>query len=138
MLDRPSFDSQKRSNGGLPIIPLFSIHDQIDIDHYIENKSIEISRQFRFLKEIQKQLGVSQDEAEAYKVGGSYDEHGVVPQEVERIIEGVAEVMAGEFQRSIDFFLATSADTNVSRICLSGGSAKVSALETWPKPVAPT
>jgi type IV pilus assembly protein PilM len=71
---------------------------------------------------------VSQDEAEAYKVGGSIDEHGVVPHEVERIIEGVAEVMAGEFQRSLDFFLATSADTDVSRICLSGGSAKVTAL----------
>jgi type IV pilus assembly protein PilM len=81
-----------------------------------------------FTEEIQKQLGVSQDEAEAYKVGGSYDEHGVVPQEVERIIEGVAEVMAGEFQRSLDFFLATSAETNVSRICLAGGSAKVAAL----------
>jgi len=81
-----------------------------------------------FTEEIQKQLGVSQDEAEAYKVGGSYDEHGVVPQDVERIIEGVAEVMAGEFQRSLDFFLATSADTNVSRICLSGGTAKVAAL----------
>jgi len=71
---------------------------------------------------------VSQDEAEAYKVGGSYDEHGVVPQEVERIIEGVAEVMAGEFQRSLDFFLATASDTNVNKICLSGGTAKVTAL----------
>ncbi len=81
-----------------------------------------------FTEEIQKQLSVSQDEAEAYKVGGSYDEHGVVPQEVERIIEGVADVMAGEFQRSLDFFLATSADTHVSKICLSGGTAKVSAL----------
>jgi type IV pilus assembly protein PilM len=81
-----------------------------------------------FTEEIQKQLGVSQDEAEAYKVGGSYDEHGVVPQEVERIIAGTAEVMAGEFQRSIDFFLATSSDTNVSKICLSGGTAKVTAL----------
>lgn len=81
-----------------------------------------------FTEEIQKQLNVSQDEAEAYKVGGSYDEHGVVPQEVERIMEGVADVMAGEFQRSLDFFLATSADTQVSRICLSGGSAKVVAL----------
>ncbi len=79
-------------------------------------------------EEIQKQLSVSQDEAEAYKVGGSYDEHGVVPQEVERIIEGVADVMAGEFQRSLDFFLATSSDTEVTKICLSGGSAKVSAL----------
>jgi type IV pilus assembly protein PilM len=81
-----------------------------------------------FTEEIQKQLGVSADEAEAYKVGGHYDEQGVVPQEVERIIEGVAEVMAGEFQRSLDFFLATTADTNVSRICLAGGTAKVAAL----------
>ncbi len=81
-----------------------------------------------FTEEIQKQLSVSQDEAEAYKVGGSYDEHGVVPQEVERIIEGVADVLAGEFQRSLDFFLATSADTEVTKICLAGGTAKVSAL----------
>ena len=81
-----------------------------------------------FTEEIQKQLGVSADEAEAYKVGGHYDEQGVVPQEVLRIIEGVAEVMAGEFQRSLDFFLATTADTNVSRICLGGGTAKVAAL----------
>jgi type IV pilus assembly protein PilM len=81
-----------------------------------------------FTEEIQKQLGVSADEAEAYKVGGTYDEHGVVPQEVERIIDGVAEVMAGEFQRSLDFFLATTADANVTRVCLAGGSAKVAAL----------
>ena len=71
---------------------------------------------------------MSQDEAEAYKVGGAHDEHGVVPQEVEGILEGVAEVMAGEFQRSLDFFLATAADTDVSRICLAGGTAKVAAL----------
>jgi type IV pilus assembly protein PilM len=81
-----------------------------------------------FTEEIQKQLGVSADEAEAYKVGGHYDENGVVPQEVERIIEQVAEVMAGEFQRSLDFFLATTADTNITRICLAGGTAKVAAL----------
>jgi type IV pilus assembly protein PilM len=82
-----------------------------------------------FTEEIQKQLGVSADEAEAYKVGGHHDENGVVPQEVERIIEQVAEVMAGEFQRSLDFFLATTADTNITRICLAGGSAKVAALQ---------
>jgi type IV pilus assembly protein PilM len=81
-----------------------------------------------FTEEIQKQLNVSADEAEAYKVGGAYNEHGVVPQEVERIIAGVAEVMAGEFQRSLDFFLATTADTDVSKICMAGGTAKVTAL----------
>jgi type IV pilus assembly protein PilM len=36
--------------------------------------------------------------------------------------------MAGEFQRSLDFYLATSAEANVSKIYLSGGSAKVAAL----------
>jgi type IV pilus assembly protein PilM len=81
-----------------------------------------------FTEEIQKQLAVSYDEAEAYKVGGSHDEHGVVPQEVERIMESVADVMAGEFQRSLDFFLATSADANVTKIFLAGGSSKVAAL----------
>jgi type IV pilus assembly protein PilM len=81
-----------------------------------------------FTEEIQKQLNVSHEEAEAYKVGGSHADHGVIPQEVERIIENVAEVMAGEFQRSLDFYLATSAEANVSKIFLSGGSAKVAAL----------
>jgi type IV pilus assembly protein PilM len=81
-----------------------------------------------FTEEIQKQMGIAGDEAEAYKVGGSQTEDGVVPQEVLRVMEGVAEVMAGEFQRSLDFFLATTADANVTRIVLAGGSAKVTSL----------
>ena len=81
-----------------------------------------------FTEEIQKQMSISADEAEAYKVGGSIDEQGVVPQDVLRIMEGVAEVMAGEFQRSLDFFLATTAEANVTRICLAGGTAKITSL----------
>ena len=83
-----------------------------------------------FTEEIQKQLAVAYDEAEAYKVGGSgSDAHEVLPHEVERVLEQVAESMAGEFQRSLDYFLATSADATLSRIFLSGGTAKVSALQ---------
>ncbi len=78
-----------------------------------------------FTEEIIKQLNVSQEEAEGYKVSGSFGDQGAA---VEQILESVAEVMAGEFQRSLDFFLATAADTNVSRICLSGGTAKVAPL----------
>ena len=52
-----------------------------------------------------------------------------VPQEVEAVMEGVSEAMAGEFQRSLDFFLATTADANVTRIVPGGGSAKVAALQ---------
>jgi len=81
-----------------------------------------------FTEEIQKQLGIAADEAEAYKVGGSQTEDGVVPQEVLKVMDGVSEVMAGEFQRSLDFFLATTADANVTRIVLAGGSSKVSSL----------
>jgi type IV pilus assembly protein PilM len=81
-----------------------------------------------FTEEIQKQLSIAADEAEAYKVGGSQTEDGVVPQEVLKVMDGVAEVMAGEFQRSLDFFLATTADANVTRIVLAGGTAKVGSL----------
>jgi type IV pilus assembly protein PilM len=81
-----------------------------------------------FTEELQKQLNVTEEEAEAFKVGSTGDDHGVVPQEAEGILQGVAEVVAGEFQRSLDFFLATSSDTAVSKICLSGGSAKVTSL----------
>ncbi len=81
-----------------------------------------------YTEEIQKQLGIAADEAEAYKVGGNQIEDGVVPQEVIRVMEGVSEVMAGEFQRSLDFFLATTADANVTRIVLAGGSAKIASL----------
>jgi type IV pilus assembly protein PilM len=81
-----------------------------------------------YTEEIQKQLGIAADEAEAYKVGGNQVEDGVVPQEVIRVMEGVSEVMAGEFQRSLDFFLATTTDANVTRIVLAGGSAKIASL----------
>ncbi len=81
-----------------------------------------------FTEEIQKQLGIQADEAEAYKIGGSATEDGVVPQDVLRVMDGVSEVMAGEFQRSLDFFLATTADANVTRIVLAGGSSKVTSL----------
>jgi len=81
-----------------------------------------------FTEEIQKRMGIAADEAEAYKVGGTQTEDGVVPQEVLHVMEGVSEVMAGEFQRSLDFFLATAADSNVTRIVLAGGSAKVASL----------
>ena len=55
----------------------------------------------QFTEEIQKQLNVSYDEAEKLKIGGDITEtDSVIPQEVERIIQGVADQMAGEIQRS--------------------------------------
>jgi len=44
------------------------------------------------------------------------------------VIQGVAEQMAGEIQRSLDFYAATAADTQITRVYLSGGTARVPAL----------
>ena len=81
-----------------------------------------------FTEEIQKQLNVSYEEAEALKVGGQGETDAVVPQEVERVIQGVAEQLAGEIQRSLDFYAATAADNRIGRVFLSGGTARIPAL----------
>lgn len=83
----------------------------------------------QFTEEIQKQLNVSYDEAEALKIGGGRaDSDAVVPQEVERVIASVAEQVAGEIQRSLDFYAGTAADANFTKVYLSGGTAKIPAL----------
>ncbi|MCA9558900.1 MAG: type IV pilus assembly protein PilM [Myxococcales bacterium] len=84
----------------------------------------------QFTEEIQKQLNVSYDEAEAYKLGGErgVDADSVVPQEVERVMASVSESMASEIHRSLDFYLATSSEGRMSRVYLSGGTAKVPSL----------
>ncbi|MGA9520232.1 MAG: type IV pilus assembly protein PilM [Myxococcaceae bacterium] len=83
----------------------------------------------QFTEEIQKQLNVSFEEAEALKCGGGLgDADAVVPQEVERVIAGVAEQVAGEIQRSLDFYAGTAADANFTKVFLSGGTAKIPAL----------
>jgi type IV pilus assembly protein PilM len=77
-------------------------------------------------EEIQRQLSISQEEAEAYKCGSG---GGIVPQEVPRIIQDVVQSLSGEIQRSLDFYLATSGEREVSRVVLSGGSARMEALK---------
>ncbi len=83
----------------------------------------------QFTEEIQKQLNVSYEEAEALKIGGGRgDTDAVVPQEVERVMGTVAEQVAGEIQRSLDFYAGTAADANFTKVYLSGGTAKIPAL----------
>jgi len=74
-------------------------------------------------EEIQRALSISREEAEAYKHGG--DGTGIVPREVSTIVQQVVEQLAGEIQRSLDFYLATSGDRDVSQILCSGGTANI-------------
>jgi type IV pilus assembly protein PilM len=83
-----------------------------------------------FTEEIQKRLNVSQEEAEAWKIGSAGEGvNEVVPQEVEAVIASVADGVAGKFQRSLDFYLASSTDATIAKIYMCGGSAKVPALQ---------
>jgi type IV pilus assembly protein PilM len=77
-------------------------------------------------EEIQRELGISSDEAEAYKCGG--DGRGLVPREVPDIVGRVVEQLAGEIQRSLDFYLATSGEGEVHKVYVSGGTANIRAL----------
>ncbi|MBK7396627.1 MAG: type IV pilus assembly protein PilM [Myxococcales bacterium] len=81
-----------------------------------------------FTEEIQKQLGVAREQAEAYKMGGTGTEP--VPQQVQNVLMQVADGLAGEIQRSLDFFLATSGEQEISRIFLAGGGAALPSLAT--------
>ncbi len=81
-----------------------------------------------FTEEIQKQLNISYEEAEALKVGGQGEMDAVVPHEVERVIQGVADQLGAEIQRSLDFYASTAADSQISRVYLSGGAARIAAL----------
>jgi type IV pilus assembly protein PilM len=77
-------------------------------------------------EEIQRQLGIGRDEAESYKRGG--EGRGIVPREVPEIVNQAVEQLAGEIQRSLDFYLATSGDRDLTRVCVSGGTANIQAL----------
>jgi type IV pilus assembly protein PilM len=78
-------------------------------------------------EEIQKQCGVPYEQAEAYKCGGTATQ--IVPQEVHQVINQACDALAGEIQRSLDFYLATSGDNEISRIYVSGGSAYLAPLQ---------
>ena len=81
-------------------------------------------------EEIQKQLQVSFEEAEAYKAGGGLNSQEVIPQEVDGIITNVVDALASEIQRSLDFFMATTNNSEVERVFLTGGTSKISYLRS--------
>lgn len=83
-------------------------------------------------EEIQKQLNVPYDQAEAYKCSGSgpgaSQTTGMIPEQAIRIIESVTDSIAGEIQRSLDFFQATTGEGEIGRIFVTGGTANLAPL----------
>jgi type IV pilus assembly protein PilM len=77
-------------------------------------------------EEIQRTLGIPYEQAEAYKCGDGQD--GIVPDQVVQIVEGSCDSIAAEVQRSLDFFMATSGDSGISRLYVTGGCANLAPL----------
>lgn len=75
--------------------------------------------------EIQKQMGLSYEDAEMLKQGGGTEG---VPQQVSELMSIMAENLADEIKRTLDFYAASSNEVPVSQIFLSGGGSKIPGL----------
>lgn len=75
-----------------------------------------------FNQEIQKQLGLTDAEAEKVKLGGDVAE--VDSADVEGVLKETMEHLSQEIQRSLDFYSATSSDDKIQKVYLSGGVTK--------------
>jgi type IV pilus assembly protein PilM len=76
-------------------------------------------------EQVQKQLGIPFELAEAYKCSTG---DVPAPPQVAQIIESATDSIAAEIQRSLDFFMATSGDGDISRIYVTGGTSKIQSL----------
>jgi type IV pilus assembly protein PilM len=75
---------------------------------------------------IQREMGVSFDEAESLKKGQSAESDTEL---VYTILEGVNAEVASEIAKSIDYFKTTSSENELTKMLLCGGCAKVYGLE---------
>jgi type IV pilus assembly protein PilM len=83
----------------------------------------------QFTDILQRNLGVSQQDAEALKRGVT-EADGVDEKAIEPLMQNVMEVVAMEIQKTFDFYRATSEDggVHVQKILLSGGGSKMTRL----------
>jgi type IV pilus assembly protein PilM len=76
-------------------------------------------------EQVQKQLGIPFELAEAYKCGVAEQP---APPQVAQVVESATDGIAAEIQRSLDFFMATSGDGDIARIYVTGGTSKIPSL----------
>lgn len=85
----------------------------------------------QFTEAIQKEFGVSYEEAEKIKKGGALE--GVSFQDIVPILESVSNDIASEILRSFDFYRATASASKdlIARVMISGGCAKLKGLREF-------
>jgi len=74
----------------------------------------------QYTEELQKQFGIGSEQAEQIKLSGV----GENQQALDELISRVNDSLAVEIRRSLDFYSANSIDAKITRIYLSGGTAK--------------
>jgi type IV pilus assembly protein PilM len=80
----------------------------------------------RYTETIQKELGLSYEDAERAKRSEPVD--GVNPEALENVLNLVSGEVANEITRSIDYFKTTAAQENLDRVVLCGGSSKIKGI----------
>ncbi len=80
-------------------------------------------------EQIIKQVGVPFEQAEDLKCQAAQAHAAsAIPPKLFQVIEQVCDTIAGEIQRSLDFFLATSGEEKIARVYLTGGTANLPQL----------
>lgn len=84
----------------------------------------------QFTDVLQRNLGLSFQQAEAVKRGVSHAVEGVEEKSIEPLMNNVTEIVAMEIQKTFDFYRATTEDnhTVVQKILISGGGSKLTGL----------
>lgn len=84
----------------------------------------------QFTDVLQRNLGLTYQQAEAVKRGVSSAVEGVEEKSIEPLMHNVTEIVAMEIQKTFDFYRATTEDnhTVVQKILISGGGSKLQGL----------
>lgn len=77
----------------------------------------------RYSEAVQREMGVSFEEAEQLKKSDGDDDHTLAT-----VMESVNAEVASEIARTIDYFKTTSSESDITRVLLCGGGAKVRGL----------
>jgi type IV pilus assembly protein PilM len=84
----------------------------------------------QFTDVLQRNLGLSYQQAEAVKRGVTNAAEGIEEKSIEPLMHNVTELVANEIQKTFDFYKQTADDsqTVVQKILISGGGSKLSGL----------
>jgi len=81
----------------------------------------------QFTEELQRELNLSFEQAEALKRGEGVDRYG--PGDAQAVLDAKSAEMASEIQKTFDFYSATSSEGPVDELVLSGGCSLTPGLQ---------